>query len=66
MKEFRVTEDRKVFLDGQEIKNVLGFRVDVNAGENPEVVLRVPVEKIIIEGYTDLCSDKRNCGNDFP
>ena len=62
MKEFRVTEDRKVFLDGHEVKNVLGFQVNVNAGENPEVALRVPVEKIIIEGYTDLCSDKRDCG----
>ena len=66
MKEFRVTEDRKVFLDGQEVKNVLGFRVDANAGENPEVALRVPVEKIVIEGYTDICSGKRDCGYDLP
>lgn len=65
MKEFRVTEDRKVFLDGQEVKNVLGFRVDANAGESPEVALRVPVEKIVIEGYTDICSDKRDCGYDL-
>lgn len=59
MKEFRVTEDRKVFLNGKEIKNVLGFKIKADAGENPEVVLRVPVEKIVIEGYTDFYSDER-------
>ena len=53
MDDFSVTNDRRVFLDGTEIKNVLGFRVLSEAGKDPEVELRVAVRSITIDGYTD-------------
>lgn len=53
MNEFRVTEDRRVFLNNIEIPRCFGFRIDVSAGDDPEVVLRVAVSRIDIDGYTD-------------
>jgi len=56
MNEFKVTEDRRIFLNGIEVKRCLGFQIDSNAGSDPEVVLRVAVDRIDIDGYTDVCS----------
>lgn len=60
MNDFRVTEDRHIFLDGVEIKRVHGFEVHIKAMENPEVVLRVSVGSVTIEGYTDLYQAARD------
>ena len=54
MNDFSITKDRRVFLDGTEVKGVLGFRVLIEAGKNPEVELRVSVGSIAIDGYTDV------------
>lgn len=56
-KEFRVTEDRRVFLDDIEIPGVLGFEIRVYAARDPVVVLRAAATKIRIDGYTDLYSE---------
>lgn len=56
MPDFKVTKERRVFLDDVEIKWVLGFSVVVDAGNDPEVVLRVAVDSVDIEGYTDVRS----------
>lgn len=56
MPDFKVTKERRVFLDDVEIKRVLGFSVVVDAGNDPEVVLRVAVDSVDIEGYTDVRS----------
>ena len=53
---FKVTEDRKIFLDGHEIKRVFGFSINAEAGSDPEVVLRGAVDQIDIEGYTNMFS----------
>lgn len=49
---FRVTEDRRVFLNGIEIDRCFGYQIDAKAGSDPEVVLRVAVDRIDIDGYT--------------
>lgn len=56
-KEFRVTEDRRVFIDGLEIPGVLGFEIRIRAARDPEVVIRAATTKIRIDGYTDLYSE---------
>ncbi len=53
MNDFSVTKDRRVFLDGAEVKGVLGVRVLIEAGKDPEVELRVAVGSITIDDYTD-------------
>lgn len=50
---FTVTKDRRVFLNDVEIKRVHAFSIDVESMHNPKVVLRVGVDEINIEGYTD-------------
>ena len=56
MNEFKVTEDRRIFLNNTEIHRCCGFQIESNAGSDPEVVLRVAVDSIDIDGYTDVCS----------
>lgn len=53
MNDFKVTKDRRIFLDNTEIKRVLGYSINADAGSDPEVVLRVAVDSIDIDGYTD-------------
>lgn len=50
---FKVTKDRRVFLNDVEIENVLGFDFHIEAGKDPEVVLRVSVADIDIDDYRD-------------
>ena len=52
MQDFKVTKERRVFLDGVGIKRVLGFSIDIDAGNNPEVTLRVAVGSVDIDEYT--------------
>lgn len=53
MKNFRVTKDGRIFLGGVEIENVLGFDLHIEAGKDPEVVLRVSAADIDIDEYRD-------------
>lgn len=50
--DFKVTKDHRVLLNGLEIPKCLGFQVVVEAGEDPEVVLRVSCKSVSIDGYT--------------
>lgn len=50
--DFKVTADRRVFLGGAEIQKCLGFDLHIEAGENPEVLLRVSCDSVDINGYT--------------
>lgn len=52
MNDFKVTKDRRIFIDGTEIKHCLGFSVAAVACKDPEVLLRVSVGSIDIDGYT--------------
>ncbi len=54
MNDFKVTRDRRVFLDDIEIPYCFGFSVVIEAGKNPEVVLRVSCGSVSIDGYTDV------------
>jgi len=56
MRTFKVTKGRRVFLNDTEIKSVIGFSIDVAAGDDPQVVIRVAVDSIEIDGYTDAFS----------
>ena len=53
MHAFKVTKDRRVFLDDVEIQGVLGLDLHIDAGNDPEVVLRVAVDDDDIDGYRD-------------
>ena len=59
MNAFRVTKDHRVFLDEREIPRCLGFNVDVDAGKDPEVVLRVACGSVTIDGYTDVWTKQK-------
>lgn len=59
MNDFKVTKDRRVFIDGTEIKRCLGFSINAEAGKDPEVLLRVSVGSIDIDGYTDLWTKRK-------
>lgn len=48
---FRVTKDQKVYLGEKEITHCTGFKIIANAGDDPEVELRVIVESVDIENY---------------
>lgn len=52
MPNFRVTKDRRVFLDDFEVPRCMEFAVKVEAGEDPEVALRVSCSSVRIEDYT--------------
>lgn len=62
--EFRVTRERRVFLNGIEVKGCHGFDVIVNAAEDPEVVLRVSVGSITIDEYTDIWKSERKAASE--
>lgn len=51
MPDFRVSKDHRVFLDGIEVHRCMGFTVNVEAGEDPEVVLRVSCDSVTVEEY---------------
>ena len=53
MNTFRVTKDRRVFLGDVEIQKCLGFEVVFEVAKDPEVLLRVSVEKVDIDEYKD-------------
>lgn len=50
--DFRVTKDRRVFLGDVEIQKCLGFDLSIEAGEDPEVLLRVSCDSVNIEDYS--------------
>lgn len=52
MNSFKVTKDC-ILLNGAEIDHVLGFDLHVEAGENPEIVLRFSAAEIDIDDYRD-------------
>lgn len=52
MHEFKITSDRHVLLDGQEIEKVLAVDIHIEAG-NTEVSIRLPADKVDVSGYTD-------------
>lgn len=56
MNDFKVTKDRKIFLDDVEIPRCLGFNLSIEAGKDPEVTFRVSCGSVTIEDYTDLWS----------
>ena len=51
MDKFRVTKDQGLYLGEKKITHCTGFRVIANAGDDPEVELRVIVESVDIENY---------------
>lgn len=51
MDKFRITKDQRVFLGEKEIKPCTGFRIIANAGNDPEVELRIIVDSIDIDDY---------------
>lgn len=53
----RITENRRVFLDDTELKTCACVAVVIEAGRDPEVELRIAVNKVIIEGYTNGITD---------
>lgn len=57
--DFKVTKDRRIFLDDTEIKRVLGYSINADAGSDPEVVLRVAVDSIDIDEYTDVFGKRK-------
>ncbi len=59
MSEFKVTKDRHVFLDGTEITRVIGFSIDITAANDPEVVIRIAVDSVDIDGYTDAFTSRK-------
>jgi len=63
--DFRVTKDRKVSLGDVEIPGCIGFDVHIEAGKDPEVVLRVSCGSVSIDDYTDVwtraCLKNKSC-----
>lgn len=51
MLSFKATKDRRVFLNDFEVPRCMEFAVKVEAGEDPEVVLRVSCDSVRIEDY---------------
>ena len=56
---FKVTKDRRVFLDDMEITRVLGFSIVITAANDPEVVIRIAVDNVDIDGYTDAFTSRK-------
>lgn len=54
--DFSITKDGRTFLNGTEIKGVLGLRLLIEAGQDPEVEIRVAISSIDVDGYTDWLS----------
>lgn len=59
MNDFKVTLDRRVFIDDIEIRGVHGFDVVINSMNDPEVVLRLTCGSVSIEEYTELFRSKK-------
>lgn len=53
MNSFKVTKDHRILLNDVEIDHVLGFDLHIEAGKDPEVVLRVSAADIDIDDYRD-------------
>lgn len=53
MNSFKVTKDHRILLNDVEIDHVLGFDIHIEAGEDPEVVLRFLASNIDIDDYRD-------------
>ena len=51
---FRVTQDQKIYLGEKEITHCTGFKVIAEAGDDPEVELRVIVESVDVEGFRSM------------
>lgn len=51
--DFSITKDGRTFLNGTELKGVLGLRLLIEAGKDPEVEIRVAISSIDVDGYTD-------------
>lgn len=43
LQRLRITEDKRVFLDDFEIRNVRGFELKVGSGESAELILEMNV-----------------------
>lgn len=50
--DFKVTKDRRVFLDGVEVQKCLGFNLSFEVGEDPELLLRVSCDRVDIDDYS--------------
>lgn len=48
---FRVTKDQRIFLGEKEITHCTGFFIYAEAGDDPEVELRVIVDSVDIDNY---------------
>lgn len=59
MQDFKVTSDRRVYVDGVEIKKVTSFSIIVDGGDDPEVVLRVRADRVSIDGFSAFGADIR-------
>lgn len=51
MLNFKVTKDHRVLLNDLEVPRCMGFAVKVEAGEDPEVTLRVSCDSVTVEDY---------------
>lgn len=56
MLNFKVTKDHRVLLNDLEVPRCMGFAVKVEAGEDPEVTLRVSCDSVTVEDYTASAS----------
>ena len=54
-----ITKDKRVILNGKEYPRCTRVSIILDAGGDPEVELRVTVDKINIEGYTNGIADLR-------
>lgn len=53
----RITKDKRVFLNNAEIDNVISVSINLEPMRDPEVIIRVSVETVSIDGYTSPMSE---------
>lgn len=53
----RITKDKRVFLNNAEIDNVMSVSINLEPLRDPEVIIRVSVETVSIEGCTSPMSE---------
>lgn len=53
----RITKDKRVFLNNAEIDNVMSVSINLEPMRDPEVIIRVSVETVSIDGYTSPMSE---------
>ena len=53
----RITKDKRVFLNNAEIDNVISVSINLEPLRDPEVIIRVSVETVSIDGYTSPMSE---------